>query len=123
MLLFIVGMCWNKGMGMVDLGYSYLDDIESINEIGCIHTAQGLDLQNAGVIIGKDITYENGKIIFHKENNVDNDSAKISEQDDIKAAKLIRNTYNVLLTRGMRGTFIYCEDKALNEYFKSLLGE
>ena len=116
-------MRWNKGMGMVDLSYSYLDDIESINEIGCIHTAQGLDLQYAGVIIGKDITYENGKIIFHKENNVDNDSAKISEQDDMKAAKLIRNTYNVLLTRGMRGTFIYCEDKALNEYFKSLLGE
>ena len=116
-------MRWNKGMGMVDLSYSYLDDVESVNEIGCIHTAQGLDLQYAGVIIGKDITYENGKILFHKENNVDNDSAKISEADDEKAERLIRNTYNVLLTRGMRGTFIYCEDKALNDYIKSLLEE
>ena len=116
-------MRWNKGMGMVDLSYSYLDDVESINEIGCIHTAQGLDLQYAGVIIGKDITFENGKIVYHKENNVDNDSAKISEAVDNKAEKLIRNTYNVLLTRGMRGTFIYCEDEALNNYIKSLIEE
>lgn len=114
-------MRWNKGMGMVDMSYSYLDDIESINEIGCIHTAQGLDLQYAGVIIGKDLTYENGQITFHKKSNVDRDSAKICEVDDAKAEKLIRNTYNVLLTRGMRGTFIYCEDKALNDYLKSLL--
>ena len=111
-------MRWNKGMGMVDMDYSYLADEQSINEIGCIHTIQGLDLQFCGVIIGKDITYENGKITFHKENNVDNVSSKISTADDEIAEKLIRNTYNVLLTRGMRGTFVYCEDEALREYLK-----
>lgn len=111
-------MRWNKGMGMVDMDYSYLADEQSINEIGCIHTIQGLDLQYCGVIIGKDITYENGKITFHKEKNVDNVSAKISTADDEIAEKLIRNTYNVLLTRGMRGTFVYCEDEALREYLK-----
>ena len=113
-------MRWNKGMNMVPDGYSYLDDPDSINQIGCIHTIQGLDLQYAGVIIGKDIVYRDGRIQFNKNANVDNVSAKISACDDELAAKLIRNTYNVLLTRGMRGTFVYCEDNELNEYLKSL---
>ena len=113
-------MRWNKGMGMVEQDYSYLDDEESINQIGCIHTIQGLDLQYAGVIIGKDIVYRNGKIQFDKVANVDNVSAKISTAPDDVAERLIRNTYNVLLTRGMRGTFVYCEDIALNDYLKSL---
>ena len=98
-----------------------LADPESINQIGCIHTIQGLDLQYAGVIIGKDMVYRDGKIQFDKKANVDNYSAKISSVEDKKAIKYIRNTYNVLLTRGMRGTFIYCEDKALSDYLKSLL--
>lgn len=113
-------MRWNKGMGMVEQDYSYLDDEESINQIGCIHTIQGLDLQYAGVIIGKDIVYRDGKVQFDKTANVDNSSAKISTAPDEVAERLIRNTYNVLLTRGMRGTFVYCEDKALNEYLKTL---
>ena len=116
-------MRWNKGMGLVDSDYSYLADPDSINQIGCIHTIQGLDLQYAGVIIGKDLIYRDGKIQFDKNANVDNYSAKISSSDDKDAFRYIRNTYNVLLTRGMRGTFIYCEDKALNEYFKSLLDD
>ena len=114
-------MRWNKGMKMVPNDYSYLDDPDSINQIGCIHTIQGLDLQYAGVIIGKDLSYREGKVTYIKKNNVDNGSAKINQCDDEVAEKLIRNTYNVLLTRGMRGTYIYCEDDALNAYIKSLL--
>lgn len=114
-------MRWNKGMGLVDSDYSYLADPDSINQIGCIHTIQGLDLQYAGVIIGKDLIYRDGKIQFDKNANVDNFSAKISSSNDDDAIKYIRNTYNVLLTRGMRGTFIYCEDKMLNDYIKSLI--
>ena len=113
-------MRWNKGMSMVDSDYSYLNDDESINQIGCIHTIQGLDLQYAGVIIGKDFVYRDGRIKFEKQANVDNSTAKISTAPDEVADRLIRNTYNVLLTRGMRGTFVYCEDKALNDYLKSL---
>lgn len=114
-------MRWNKGMKMVPNDYSYLDDPDSIDQIGCIHTIQGLDLQYAGVIIGKDMMYQDGKICYTKKNNVDIGSAKINQCDDELAAKLIRNTYNVLLTRGMRGTYIYCEDEALNSYIKELL--
>ena len=64
--------------------------------------------------------FKDGKIQFDKAANVDNVSAKISTAPDDVAERLIRNTYNVLLTRGMRGTFVYCEDKALNDYLKSL---
>jgi len=114
-------MRWNKGMRMVPEDYSYLDDKESINQIGCIHTIQGLDLQYAGVIIGKDLVYRDGRIQFDKSANVDNVTAHISTADDEVAERLIRNTYNVLLTRGMRGTFVYCEDEALSSYLKSLV--
>jgi len=114
-------MRWNKGMDMADKDYSYLDDVESINQIGCIHTIQGLDLPYAGVIIGKDMIYRNGNVIFDKSANVDSGSAKIDKAPDDIAEKLIRNTYNVLLTRGMRGTFIYCEDEELRNYIREHL--
>ena len=76
----------------------------------------------AGVIIGKDIIYRNGKIVFDKTANAKTDSASgIRTADDKLAEKLIRNTYKVLLTRAIYGTYVYCEDKALNDYLKSLL--
>ena len=46
---------------------------------------------------------------------------KLKNVDDQTAEKLIRNTYNVLLTRGMRGTYVYCEDEKLRDYLKSLI--
>jgi DUF2075 family protein len=101
--------------------YSWLHDPESLYEVGCIHTCQGLDLNFCGVIIGKDLTYENGKICFHKEKIAKSDrTSGIRHASDDLAEKLIRNTYNVLLTRGMQGTFVYCEDKALSDYLKNI---
>lgn len=101
--------------------YSWLNDPNSTEEVGCIHTAQGLDMNYCGVIIGKDLTYENGHLCFHKEMNAKSDrSSGIRTADDELAAHLIRNTYNVLLTRGMKGTYVYCEDKTLSDYLKSL---
>jgi len=113
---------WNlryKGYGN---NYSWLNDSNSIEEIGCIHTCQGLDMNYCGVIIGKDLTYDGTKIVFHKEENAKTDSTSgIRKAEDKLAEKLIRNTYNVLLTRGMMGTYVYCEDERLREYIKSLV--
>ena len=100
-----------------------LDDTQKEN-VFCIHTIQGLEVEYAGVIIGKDLTYnkETGKIEFHKEMNARSDSASgIRTADDALAEKLIRNTYKVLLTRGVKGTFIYAEDDNLREYLKQLI--
>ena len=99
----------------------------SVNEIGCIHTCQGLEFDYVGVIIGEDIRYENGKIItdFTKRDSGDKSIKGIKklykenkEEALAKADEIIKNTYRVLLTRGMKGCYIYCRDEALQNYLK-----
>ena len=111
---------WNLRAG-VSSNYSWLNDPTSINEIGCIHTCQGLDFPYVGVIIGKDLIYRNGEILIDTEKHPTSDKAynKNTPRDLVK--KIIRNTYYVLLTRGIKGCYVYCEDKELNEYLKSLV--
>lgn len=99
----------------------------SVNEIGCIHTCQGLEFDYVGVIIGEDLRYENNRVIsdFSKRAKTDqslkgikklykNDKEKALE----KADEIIKNTYRVLMTRGMKGCYIYCVDKELQKYIK-----
>lgn len=111
---------WNLGTG--GAGYSWANDPESIDEVGCVHTCQGIDLNYCGVIIGKDMVYRDGKICWqpHMEANSDRNSGIKRAPKEI-AEKLLRNTYHVLLTRGMLGTYVYCEDEALGEYLASLV--
>ena len=99
-------------------------DHEQAKNVFCIHTIQGLEVEYAGVILGKDITYneKSGKIEYHPEENASTDNGSgIRRADKDLAERLIRNTYKVLLTRGVRGTYIYAEDKALNEYLKKIV--
>ena len=105
--------------------YSWLYDKDSFKDVGCIHTCQGLDMQYCGVIIGKDLRYEDGRIIFDPNMiaKSDKSSGIRTCKDREKAESLIRNTYNVLLTRGMRGTYIYCEDQKLREHIKEMVGQ
>ena len=113
---------WNLRCAKYGSNYSWLDDPLSVEEIGCIHTAQGLDLNYCGVIIGKDLRYDkdNNRLVFDKTMNAKSDTAsQIKNCDDETAERLIRNTYNVLLSRGMKGTFVYCEDSDLQEYLKT----
>ena len=97
---------------------------KSFEEVGCIHTAQGLEFDYVGVFIGTDLTYDenSGKIITKKEEISDDDkSSGIQHADDLLAEKLIKNTYKTLLTRGQKGCFIYCEDKALEKHINDLI--
>jgi DUF2075 family protein len=111
---------WNLKTGKT-ADYSWLYDKESFEEVGCIHTCQGLDMEYCGVIIGPDMRYENGTLIFDQTKLAETDkSSGIRKCAPPLAEKLIRNTYNVLMTRGMRGTFVYCEDKALHDYLNDL---
>ena len=91
-------------------------------EIGCVHTCQGMEFEYVGVIIGNDLQFRNGKIVTNKcAISASDNTSGIRKCKDLKHAdELIRNTYRVLLSRGMKGCYIYCEDKALNEYLKSL---
>jgi DUF2075 family protein len=95
----------------------------SFEEVGCIHTCQGLKFDYVGVIIGKDLIYRNGKVMTSKNAiSLDDNSSGIRKcHDEALADRLIRNTYKVLMTRGQKGCFVYCEDKELRDYLKTSL--
>ena len=103
---------------------------KSIEEIGCIHTCQGLELDYVGVIIGSDMRYENGQIITDVTKRSGNDQSvkgfkHLLSQNRYKALQdadeIIKNTYRTLLTRGMKGCYVYCCDKPLAEYLSAQL--
>lgn len=96
----------------------------SFEEVGCIHTAQGLEFDYVGVLIGKDLTYDksSGRIVTNKSAiSTDDKSSGIRGASEEDARRLILNTYKTLLTRGQKGCYVYCEDEALREYFKKML--
>ena len=96
----------------------------SFEEVGCIHTAQGLEFDYIGVLIGNDLRCDKtgGKIITDRTKiSKDDKSSGIRSAKDDVAERLIKNTYKTLLTRGQKGCFIYCEDKALVDYIRSFL--
>ncbi len=96
----------------------------SFEEVGCIHTAQGLEFDYIGVLIGNDLRFDKtgGKIITDRTKiSKDDKSSGIRSAKEDVAERLIKNTYKTLLTRGQKGCFIYCEDKALANYIRSFL--
>ncbi len=117
---------WN-----LETGEAFAIGENSINEAGCIHTVQGLEFDYVGVIIGDDMRYENDHIVTDYTKRAKSDNSlkgisKIAKEQGEEVAKkiadnLIKNTYRTLMTRGMKGCYIYCTDKALASYFKNLL--
>lgn len=98
----------------------------SFEEVGCIHTAQGLEFDYVGVLIGKDLTYDKatGCVETNKDAiSKDDNSSGIRGAIDADARRLILNTYKTLLTRGQKGCYVYCEDEALREYFKEMVAK
>ena len=102
----------------------------SVNEIGCIHTSQGLEFDYAGIIIGEDMRFENGRVVtdFTKRAQTDQSLKGIKklfkenpEEAMTRADQIIRNTYRTLMTRGMKGCYIYCVDPKLEKYLKDRL--
>lgn len=95
---------------------------KSFEEVGCIHTTQGLEFDYVGVLIGRDLRIDpsSGKIITDKSMiSKDDKSSGIRSATVDVADQLIKNTYKTLLTRGQKGCYIYCEDKALSEHIKN----
>ena len=90
----------------------------AINEIGCVHTVQGYDLNYVGVIIGPDLSYnkETNKIEVHIDKLKDSNVKRGTDEKD--AQKYIINTYKILLERGIKGCYIYACDKSMQEYLK-----
>ena len=93
-------------------------DEDSFDQVGCIHTSQGLEFDYVGVIIGKDLILKNGKVVTDFTKRAKNDQSLRGCRDLSLMDKIIRNTYKTLLSRGQKGCFVYCEDKMLSEYIK-----
>jgi DUF2075 family protein len=118
-------MSWNLGSST-----TFAIDENSVNEVGCIHTSQGLEFDYVGVIIGEDLKYENGRVVtdFTKRATTDQSLKGIKslyKKDPQKACEIadeiIKNTYRTLMTRGMKGCYVYCIDPKLAEYLKGRL--
>lgn len=121
------GMKWN----LASDGGLYVLKPESVKEVGCIHTIQGLQLDYVGVIIGKDMVVRNGEVVTDFMQRAKTDASlkgikSMYQKDPEKAQRLaeriIKNTYKTLMTRGAKGCYIFCDDKETAEYFKSKIG-
>lgn len=115
------GMSWN-----LDNSATWAIDESSVNEIGCIHTCQGLEFDYVGVVIGEDLVYRDGEVLtdYPKRAKTDNSLKGLKkmlkenpEEAKQLADEIIRNTYRTLMTRGQKGCFVYCTDKELEGYF------
>lgn len=100
---------------------------ESVSEVGCIHTCQGLELDYVGVIVGPDLIAAGPDIETVPRARARHDqSLKGLGKLDKNTAKeradeIIKNTYRTLMTRGMKGCYVYCTDAALAAHIKSRL--
>ena len=121
------GISWN-----LDGGDAFAINPDSVHEAGCIHTSQGLEFDYVGVIIGDDMRYENGEIITDYSKRAKTDQsmkgikgiAKNNPQEANRLAdEIIKNTYRTLMTRGMKGCYVYCTDSKLSEYLKERLNK
>ncbi len=104
---------------------------DSVSEVGCIHTCQGLETDYIGVIIGPDFVIRDGVAITDAAKRARTDSSVKGYKSLLKnnpneakkkADAIIKNTYRTLMTRGMKGCFVFCVDKETNAWFKRLMG-
>ncbi len=95
----------------------------AVNEIGCIHTLQGYDLNYVGVILGKEIDYDPIKKQIAIDRNKFFDSKVKAGIDDITLKRYIINSYKVMMSRGIKGCYVYACNKNLQEYLERFIGK
>lgn len=104
----------------------------SVRQIGCIHTCQGLEVDYIGVIIGPDLIVRDGVVRTRPEKRSKQDQSikgykKALNSDPegarAKADTIVRNTYRTLMTRGMKGCYVYCTDAETAKYFRSRVAQ
>ena len=117
---------WNLGSD----GSLWITADDSIDQVGCIHTCQGLELDYVGVIIGPDFVIEDGDLKTAAAGRSTMDRSirgwkTLMRKDPVGTSehldRIIRNTYRTLMTRGMKGCYVYCTDPAVADYFRRRL--
>ena len=108
---------WN-----LDVTGTWAIDGGSIDQVGCVHTSQGLEFDFVGVIIGEDLRMENGALITDHTKRARSDASlkgikSMMKSDPERALRvadeIIRNTYRVLMTRGLKGCYVFCVNPEL----------
>lgn len=101
---------------------------DSVEQVGCIHTCQGLELDYVGVIVGPDLLVRDGCVVTDGLARSKNDSTvrgykgmhrRDPEAAQRLAAEIIKNTYRTLMTRGTKGCWLWSPDDETREYFSS----
>ena len=99
----------------------------SVAQVGCIHTCQGLEVDYVGVIIGPDLTIMGDTLVAVPRARDRHDKTmkgfvKMTKEQPAEAARLaesiIKNTYRTLMTRGMKGCYVYATDAKLRAYLR-----
>ena len=115
-------LTWNR------TATDWINSETSRDEVGSIHTVQGYDLNYAGVIIGSDLGYDekSGQLVFHRENYHDKKGKENNPRlgivySDEDLLDYVKNIYRVLLTRGIRGTYVYVVDPALRRHLSEII--
>lgn len=93
-------------------------------EVGSIYTVQGDDLNYVGIIIGNDLLYRNGKLIFNREACADSEAMKRSQRQVVNNEQIseddmleqVLRTYRILMNRAVKGVYIYACDEELSKY-------
>ena len=92
---------------------------EGFGQVGCVYTAQGFEYDWSGVIMGPDLVWRNDRWVVDRTASKDPSFTKATSDDDVD--RLVRNTYKVLLTRGMIGTVVYSTDPETREKLRTLI--
>lgn len=110
-------MPWNSRR----TGTTWAIDPQGINEIGCIHTTQGLEFDYVGVIVGNEFRFNPETLEYYVDwfSYKDSSGKKGLKEDPEKLVLLVKNIYKTLMSRGMKGCYVYFQDKKVKEYFES----
>lgn len=103
---------------------NWVNSPNAINEVGCIHTAQGYEFNYTGVIVGPELSFDpkSQKFFIKEEHYCDrNGFSGIEDPEELK--RYILNIYKTLLTRGIEGAYVYFVDKEVEKFVKSRLGK
>lgn len=115
---------WNLGSD----GSLWITAPDSIQQVGCIHTCQGLELDYVGVIIGPDLAMADGALMTNPAARSKMDRSirgwkTLMKRDPVRTGKrldrIIRNTYRTLMTRGMKGCYVHCTDPAVADFLRA----
>ena len=116
---------WNlrgeRSVGGAPPSALWASDPAGFGQVGCIYTAQGFEYDHAGVIIGPDLVWREGRWVTVRDANRDPDFKSRAKVPDEDFDRLVRNVYKVLLTRGMRSVHIYSTDPQTRDFLRSLM--